>query len=473
MPNKKSIFQAIFLTIILLLSLSHSGFTDSSATELKIQFKTIEELYLRTHSYLKKFDTTLDEHLHENETSITSFYADLIESGTYSHLLTFRDRLEEHQNEIVQLIQENLAVLNDSHDSNSTPQDQSLARNTIDWIAHYYHELPAPLLLAHYPIATSLHDLEIKDAHFKTALDRVLRAEEDLLNETSSNSGYSLNPFIQLFWNHSIETQIDEQAILLEDKTTPISNDIEEQAAEIQNELAPALEKLSSKSARFAPSTGPQGNITGNQFPPGVWSFTFDDGPHKIHSQKILKNLIDHEMKSTFFMLAQQVKLYPQIALKIQNAGMEIANHSYSHAQLPKISTNRLRHEIHDSQEVIAEVLHKKPQLFRLPYGAGVHVSRIRAQLAAEDLIHVFWNVDSLDWHDRNPASIVARVKKQLRLSRKNGGIILFHDIHPQSVEASRQIMDYMTEKNKNNPGQFRIMPVGDVMNMLESELTQ
>ena len=56
-------------------------------------------------------------------------------------------------------------------------------------------------------------------------------------------------------------------------------------------------------------------------------------------------------------------------------------------------------------------------------------------------MLHVFWNVDTLDWQDKDPASILARAKKQMQA---NGhGVILFHDIHPQSVEASKKLLEW------------------------------
>ncbi len=55
-------------------------------------------------------------------------------------------------------------------------------------------------------------------------------------------------------------------------------------------------------------------------------------------------------------------------------------------------------------------------------------------------MIHVFWNVDSLDWQDKDPASILARVKKLMAAEKR--GIILMHDIHPQTVEAVKLLLD-------------------------------
>jgi peptidoglycan/xylan/chitin deacetylase (PgdA/CDA1 family) len=52
----------------------------------------------------------------------------------------------------------------------------------------------------------------------------------------------------------------------------------------------------------------------------------------------------------------------------------------------------------------------------------------------------VYWNVDTLDWQDRNPDTLYNRTMKQI--ARQGRGVILFHDIHSQTVVASRRMMD-------------------------------
>jgi peptidoglycan/xylan/chitin deacetylase (PgdA/CDA1 family) len=83
-----------------------------------------------------------------------------------------------------------------------------------------------------------------------------------------------------------------------------------------------------------------------------------------------------------------------------------------------------------------------RPELFRLPYGAGVSLSSVRGNLVKSCLVHVFWNVDTLDWQDRDPDSIYNRTVTQMKTLGR--GVILFHDIHRQSVIASEQVMAYL-----------------------------
>ncbi len=219
---------------------------------------------------------------------------------------------------------------------------------------------------------------------------------------------------------------------------------------ELGNEIHAFQEELHrnpSSDPTIFPSLGGTGNITGNGFPENTWSMTYDDGPGASTSPTALKNLQDKGLKATFFMLAQQVEKLPIISKSIKDAGMDIALHSYTHAQLTKVTPAILEKEIGTAKKVIEQKLGVAIKLFRLPYGAGVSVTNIRQKIADHKMIHVFWNVDTLDWQDKNPETIIERSWKQMNATKKNSGVILFHDIHNQSVIASSKLLDQMKEK--------------------------
>lgn len=84
-----------------------------------------------------------------------------------------------------------------------------------------------------------------------------------------------------------------------------------------------------------------------------------------------------------------------------------------------------------------------------------------QAQALQEELKSInFWdqNIDSLDWQDHDPKTIVTRILNQIELSKKRGGMILFHENHPQSIEAARQITEYLSIENKNQPDKFKLL---------------
>ena len=125
---------------------------------------------------------------------------------------------------------------------------------------------------------------------------------------------------------------------------------------------------------------------------------------------------------------------------------MTIALHSYTHLDLNKQSPAKLEYEITKAKKDLESLLDVETKTFRLPFGSGMRNSNLRTVIARNKYIHIFWNIDTLDWKDKNPASIQARVEKQMKLTPKNSGIILYHDIHNQSVIASAMTMDYLLD---------------------------
>lgn len=196
-----------------------------------------------------------------------------------------------------------------------------------------------------------------------------------------------------------------------------------------------------SQPSKYEPSMGPQGNITGSGFPNGVWALTYDDGPSSRYTPRVLANLQRLEKKATFFWLAQNVNSLPGIVRSALDLDMPLNNHSYSHADLTRQGADGIAHEIADSTHLETEIYGVKPRFFRCPYGAGFANTPIRRVIVEQGMIHVFWNVDTLDWQDKDPASILARAQKQMAQNKR--GVILFHDIHPQSVEASRMLLEW------------------------------
>ncbi len=206
------------------------------------------------------------------------------------------------------------------------------------------------------------------------------------------------------------------------------------------------------------PDPGPNGHVTGNRFPKGKWALTFDDGPHPTHTQGVLDMLKATGVQATFFWLSQSLVKYPQYAKKAGDAGHSRASHSYSHQNLPTLKPAALNHEINEALDDFKKIVGQPATLFRCPYGAcGGNGSKIRQMIAGRNALEIFWNVDTLDWQDKNPDSIFQRAKKQVDVLGR--GIILFHDIHPQSVVASKLLVEYIKSKPDS-----KIAPLKDLI---------
>lgn len=247
-----------------------------------------------------------------------------------------------------------------------------------------------------------------------------------------------------------------------------LSAELEKRVPEMKMHLAAQYEQRTPQSAGggYAPGLGRKGMLNGDEFKTGRWALTFDDGPHPTYTPMDLANLKAAGIKTTFFWLAKNVEALKSVVASAKAAEMIIGNHSWTHPQLTKLGPASLNHEIVDSTAVDVSIYGFKPKFFRCPYGAcGSQTSAVRQKIADQGMISVIWNVDSLDWQDHNPATIYARVKKQMAVQKK--GIILFHDIHPQSVIASKMLMADFKAGQKT--GQYRTVTIEQALDELNS----
>jgi peptidoglycan/xylan/chitin deacetylase (PgdA/CDA1 family)/uncharacterized caspase-like protein len=198
----------------------------------------------------------------------------------------------------------------------------------------------------------------------------------------------------------------------------------------------------------------PGREMFGNDFPAKSVALTFDDGPHPKYTEQILALLRKYGLRACFFEVGAnlgtvdggEVKLSKnaEIARKVLEAGHTIANHTYSHPVLPKLSEVARDSEIDRTSLLLEKVSGNKPELFRPPYGA--RNNGILDRITGEGLHSVMWNIDSEDWADPIPESIAMRVLHEL--AQKQKGIILFHDIHKQGVLALSPVIEELQRQD-------------------------
>lgn len=189
--------------------------------------------------------------------------------------------------------------------------------------------------------------------------------------------------------------------------------------------------------------------IFGRDLPAKTVVLTFDDGPHKAYTDEVVAILKRYDVPGVFFEVGRnigavqadgKVKLGPMagISRNLMEQGYAVGNHSLTHAQLSRTSGDALREQVLSTDTLLKGVDERRAPLFRFPYGAR---NAEGLQLLNEaGLKSIMWNIDSMDWADPVPESIVQRVVDQVQKEQK--GIILFHDIHDRAVKALPQILD-------------------------------
>ncbi|WP_395744780.1 polysaccharide deacetylase family protein [Prosthecobacter sp.] len=158
---------------------------------------------------------------------------------------------------------------------------------------------------------------------------------------------------------------------------------------------------------------------------------TFDDGPHPLYTPALLDWLKANKIRATFFLVGENAVRYPELVRRIAAEGHQIGNHTWSHANLTKLSDAKVRSEIQRTHDVIVQITGRAPTVFRPPYGA---IKPAQRQWVARVFHYetVLWDVDTEDWKLSSAEAITQRIERTL----KPGGIILAHDIHPRILQA-------------------------------------
>ncbi|UJF35293.1 polysaccharide deacetylase family protein [Paenibacillus hexagrammi] len=160
-------------------------------------------------------------------------------------------------------------------------------------------------------------------------------------------------------------------------------------------------------------------------------ALTFDDGPDSRYTPKVLDVLKENHVKATFFLLGAKSSEHPDVVKRIVREGHVIGNHSYSHANLPKLSVQKFQSQIEDTESVLQSLIGYTPRLIRPPYGA-INEEQVK-WVADHSYLIINWNVDSLDWKSLKSDQVMQNIMRQT----KPGSIILQHSGGADSQDLS------------------------------------
>ncbi len=167
-------------------------------------------------------------------------------------------------------------------------------------------------------------------------------------------------------------------------------------------------------------------------------ALTFDDGPHPEYTPKLLEGLKKRNVKCTFFLLGENVEMYPDVVKQISEEGHLIGNHTYTHVQLTTLSDTMAIKELEMTDEAICNITGKKVEYVRPPFGSWNKESTMM-----DSYIVVLWNVDSRDWVLKNRDCIVRNTLPFV----KDRSVILMHDSYQSSVDAALDIIDSLQKE--------------------------
>jgi len=163
----------------------------------------------------------------------------------------------------------------------------------------------------------------------------------------------------------------------------------------------------------------------------GTVVLTFDDQGSKAQVEAILGILAENLVKAIFFPVGKWAEQSRGLIDRMKAEGHLVGNHTYSHANLTKLSEEEIRWEIeHGAGE----------DLLRLPYGQR---NALVDWVAADLGYRIYgWNVDPEDWKEVTAQQIVETVIREV----KPGSVVVLHLQGKHTAEALKHLIPLLRE---------------------------
>lgn len=198
-----------------------------------------------------------------------------------------------------------------------------------------------------------------------------------------------------------------------------------------------------------------------NQKPSGKIAYlTFDDGPTKTVTPKILKTLDSYNIKATFFVLGSMAEKNPSLIKQIKSQGHSIGNHTYSHKySYIYASQNNFFGEVNKTEKILKNILGRsyKTRLLRFPGGSFENSKKPFRETAKKKGYKIYdWNALNGDSEGKNVSvnRLISRLKETSRGQKEL--IVLMHDASGKetTAQALPQIIEYL----KGQGYSFRVL---------------
>jgi peptidoglycan/xylan/chitin deacetylase (PgdA/CDA1 family) len=149
---------------------------------------------------------------------------------------------------------------------------------------------------------------------------------------------------------------------------------------------------------------------------------TFDDGPDREWTPRVLDLLAAAGARATFFVVGKLARANPAMVRRAVAEGHAIGNHSWSHRHPWMVTCATARREVRDGAAAIADIVGHAPAHYRPPHGRLRRCAIEEARDSGQRV--VLWNVSAIDW---GPLGGAGRINARLDAVRA-ADIVLMHD---------------------------------------------
>jgi peptidoglycan/xylan/chitin deacetylase (PgdA/CDA1 family) len=173
---------------------------------------------------------------------------------------------------------------------------------------------------------------------------------------------------------------------------------------------------------------------------------TFDDGPWRPTTPRVLAALANECVRATFFLIGKPASEHPELVRRIAAEGHTVGHHTWSHRSLMRIKSSETTEEIDRGISAVEMALHDaatstpSTPFFRFP---GFESTPATLDLLQSRGIMVFGaDLWASDWEPMTPKQQLKLLIERLKLARK--GIIVLHDPRAQTAAMLPDFLRYL-----------------------------
>ena len=184
--------------------------------------------------------------------------------------------------------------------------------------------------------------------------------------------------------------------------------------------------------------------------PDSLWSvstarrlvaLTFDDGPRREPTERIVRTLSQFGVRATFFVTGRYAAANPDVVAGMARAGMESANQSYSHAALPTLQPEQIMRELVQTSACIQDITGLAPAFFRPPGGRSSNT--VQHAVGQVGMRACMWTVNAPQAEQQSAKAVFNHVVGRVR----PGAVVLMHNGSPATLSALPGIIKELRKK--------------------------
>ncbi|KAJ7523352.1 hypothetical protein O6H91_18G048000 [Diphasiastrum complanatum] len=192
-------------------------------------------------------------------------------------------------------------------------------------------------------------------------------------------------------------------------------------------------------------------------------SLTIDDGPHKDITPEILDILKQNDCRATWFIIGNNMDLYPGLVEQIHNEGHEVGNHTMFDVASWRLPLDAFEEQLIEVDRRLSPFYRKDANGNLIKWfrpGHGFYTKELLAIAEAHGYRTALASLFPLDTLFTNQGK---QIGEYLLRRMHPGAVILLHDREPQKLQTAEVLRILLPQLRKRG---YRVVPLSDLVGL-------